>query len=147
MKEWTYHLRCLACKKEYEETPISIDLGPVHDDIVIGVDETEIGISTYKTEKLYGGRITDVCCPYCLLRISITIDLLPSSWVNWLRWQKVDFQNIPIEQLFENNRVFRGFPLDCPRCSRAINKEKEGKRCKFCDSEQLNLITSNARLD
>lgn len=139
---WKYRLRCENCHSEYDAFPLSIDIGPLNDEVVIGKEKSDFEIEVLKTEKLYNHGILKINCPTCLLRAQIARDLFPFSMKEWLSCHKEILQELKIENLFKSSGELMEFPIECPRCSEKIETSEMKKICKYCGSKQLSVIKS-----
>ena len=139
-----YDTRCLECGAEYELHPRDVMIGPLGEEVVTGEDDVD-GITCYRTTPLYRGAVMQICCPDCLLKISIASALAPHSLRHYIQYQQGSFSDLNMEQVLDWTAALcriREFPVLCPRCEALIAKPNLRKRCRQCGSNQLQVLRS-----
>lgn len=91
--------RCLDCGLESSFEQREVVVGPIRDQLVTGSEEVE-GISNLHVEQLYKGKILNIDCPYCVLRISIAADLAPWTLGEYLLNPDSRSKDLDLKSLF-----------------------------------------------
>jgi hypothetical protein len=125
--------------------PQTVIIGPLQDEVVAGKEVTPDGLTIFKTEPLYRGRVLALFCPFCDLTIRIAADLAPHTLRVYLTYQAEEFVHLQIDRIFDINAgrcTLKEFPLACPRCARLIDRPSADRHCIDCGAAQVQLIRS-----
>ena len=142
---WRCTIRCLACGLERMVYPETIDIGPVRDQVIIGSEKTPQGLTAYRTEPLYHGRVLPLRCPSCDLVIHIATDLAPDELGRYLGYQASWVAGLEMDRIFNiraGSCTLKSFPMNCPRCARPIAGPNAHRSCVDCGSSPVQLVRS-----
>lgn len=141
---WQNTLWCLDCGQRYNTYPRTLHIGPILDEVITGESAYGPGIVAYNTERLYKGRIHQVYCPFCALRVEVAESLAPCSLHGYIRNIQERSGDLHLDRILhlKGARGSKPFPVNCPRCDRVISGENMQNRCRHCQGNQLQVIDS-----
>ena len=140
---WKNSVRCLKCRKEYANFPLDVYVGPIRDEIIVSKWQASSGIAAFKCESLYNGRIISIRCPCCILTILIAADLAPHTLAGYARESQEKNPDLQMSRIFELQSArckLKELPVNCPRCDALITAGYMPNRCRYCESDQLQIF-------